>query len=76
VVWPIRLSQRLPVISIPVRAEHDDVRLDLQTVLNTVCDRVDYGLKIDYTTKPSPRLKPKAAEWAHQWLKDKGLRPL
>jgi len=75
VVWPILLSQRLPVISIPLRAEDDDIRLDLQTVLDTVYDRAGYDLKIDYTTEPKPRLNAEATEWAHQWLKDKGLRP-
>ncbi len=63
VVWPILLSQRLPVISIPLREEDDDVRLDLQTVLNTVYDRAGYDLKIDYTTEPNPRLNPEATEW-------------
>jgi hypothetical protein len=34
-VWPIRLSQRLPVIPIPLRAGDDDAPLDLQAVLDT-----------------------------------------
>jgi Protein of unknown function (DUF4058) len=75
VVWPILLSQRLPVISIPLRAEDKDVRLDLQTVLDTTFDRARYELQIDYSKQPNPRLKPGATEWAHQLLKKKGLRP-
>ena len=34
-VWPIRLSQRLPAIRIPLRSGDDDVVLDLQIVLDT-----------------------------------------
>ena len=75
VVWPILISQQLPVISIPLRKEDDDVQFDLQTVLNTVYDRAGYDLKIDYMKEPNPPLKPAATESAHQVLKKKGLRP-
>jgi hypothetical protein len=75
VVWPIRLSERLPVVSIPLRPEDDDVRIDLQTVLNTAYDRAGYELKIDHTKEPDPPLIPETREWAERWLRSKGLRP-
>jgi hypothetical protein len=73
--WPIRLSQRLPVIPIPLKAGDPDARLDLQTVLTTAYDRARYDLSIDYTREPVPPLPPEWAAWADRLLKEKGLRP-
>jgi Protein of unknown function (DUF4058) len=73
-VWPIRLSQRLPVIPIPLRAGDDDASLDLQSVLDTAYDHAGYDTDIDYTKEPVPSLKPPWAEWSDRWLREKGLR--
>jgi Protein of unknown function (DUF4058) len=73
-VWPIRLSQRLPVVRIPLRRGDDDARLDLQAVLDTAYDRAGYGRVIDYTKEPIPSLKPPWAEWSDRWLREKGVR--
>lgn len=73
-VWPIRLSQRLPRVDIPLRSEDPDASLDLQAVLDTVYDRASYDLSIDYTADPVPPLKREWADWAHRLLCEKGLR--
>jgi Protein of unknown function (DUF4058) len=73
-VWPIRLSQRLPVVRIPLRRADDDFELDLQAVLDTAYDRAGYRRVIDYTKEPFPSLKPLWAEWSDRWLREKGLR--
>ncbi len=74
-VWPIRLSQRLPVIPIPLRAGDDDAPLDLQAVLDTAYDHAGYETDIDYTGEPVPPLGPHWNEWSERWLREKGLRP-
>jgi Protein of unknown function (DUF4058) len=74
--WPIRLSQRLPVIPIPLHAGDPDARLDLQAVLTTAYDRARYDLSIDYTRDPVPPLPPEWAAWTDRLLKEKGLRPV
>ena len=74
-VWPIRLSQRQPLVRIPLRRGDDDVWLDLQAVLDTAYDRAGYGRVIDYTKEPVPPLKPHWAEWSDRWLREKGVRP-
>ncbi len=71
-IWPIRLSQRLPIIPIPLRPEDPDVSLDLQAVLNTAYDRAGYDLSVDYSRAPVP---PLPGDWADRLLKDQGLRP-
>jgi Protein of unknown function (DUF4058) len=74
-LWPIRLSQRLPVIPIPFRAGDDDASLDLQAVLDAAYDPAGYDTGIDYSQEPVPPLSPLWTEWADRWLREKGLRP-
>jgi hypothetical protein len=73
-LYPIRLTQRLPIIPIPLKAGDPDARLDLQAVLDAAYDRVGYDLEIDYRREPRPRLKAELAAWADQLLRSKGLR--
>jgi len=74
-LWPIRLSQRLPIIPIPLKPEDPDAGLDLQAVLTTAYDRAGYDLDVDYKREPVPPLSPEWAEWSDALLKSKGLRP-
>jgi hypothetical protein len=74
-LWPIRLSQRLPVVRIPLRSEDGDTPLDLQAVLDSVYDRAGYDTEIDYKKEPVPRLGKKWKDWADRLLREKGLRP-
>jgi hypothetical protein len=73
-VWPIQLSQRLPVIPIPLRPGDDDAHLDLQSVVDTAYDHAGYGTDIDYTKPPVPPLKPRWSQWSDALLREKGLR--
>jgi Protein of unknown function (DUF4058) len=74
-VWAIGLSQRLPVVSIPLLPEHEQAPLDLQEVIGTAYDHAGYDSEIDYTAEPTPPLDHKWTEWAHRLLQEKGLRP-
>ena len=65
-LFPIKLSEPLPVIPIPVREGDQDAALDLQQGLNTIYDRAGYDLRIDYTKEPTPTLKPEQARWARE----------
>jgi hypothetical protein len=73
-VWPIRLTQRLPVIGVPLREGDDDAPLDLQWVLETAYDRAAYDMQIDYGQQPTPPFPTELADWANQLLVAKGLR--
>ena len=74
-LWPIRLSQRLPVIHVPLKPEDPDAALDLQAVLATAYDRAGYDIDTDYKRDPVPPLSPEWTQWADRLLKAKGLRP-
>jgi Protein of unknown function (DUF4058) len=72
--WPIRLSQRLPVISIPLRKDDPDAKLDLQAMIEVAYLGGSYDLQVDYNQPPVPPLKGAWAEWADRLLREKGLR--
>jgi hypothetical protein len=74
VVWPILLTQRLPVVAIPLKPEDPDAGLDLQAVLNTAYDRAAYDLEIDYRSDPVPPLPDEYVKWADGLLRSRGLR--
>lgn len=75
--WPIRLSQPLPSIPIPLKPDDPDVSLDLQTVLSTAYNRAGYDLSVDYAREPVPPLNGEWASWADQLLRARGLlRPV
>jgi hypothetical protein len=73
-VWPIRLSERLPVIPIPLHADQN-TPLDIQEVLNTAYDRGGNETEVDYTEEPVPPLSKEWRVWADRVLHEKGLRP-
>jgi hypothetical protein len=62
--WPIPITKPFPVISIPLKHEDPEVRVDLQKLLSSAYDRAAFDLKIDYSGGPVPQLTPEQAEWA------------
>jgi hypothetical protein len=66
-VWPLALSERLPVVPVPLRPPDPDVPLDLQAALHTIYDEAHYHLTIDYH-KPPPEPSLSVAETA--WVDD------
>ena len=70
--WPIRLSQRLPVVAVPLRTPDADVPLDLAAALATVYDDAAYDLSIDYAQEPPP---PPLTEQERIWTRDLLARP-
>jgi hypothetical protein len=72
--WPIQLSQKLPEIAIPLRAGDSDVRLNLQSVLDSQYADAGYDVDIDYGKNPEIALTAAAARWTDDLLRAKGLR--
>lgn len=72
--WPIRLTDPLPTIGIPLRKPDADVPLDLQQVLSLAYERGAFEVIVDYRKDPVPPLPPALAKWADALLKKKKLR--
>jgi len=72
-VYRAPLTERLPVIGIPLRQTDPDAPLDLQALVDQ-CYRNGRYDDLDYKAEPNPPLDPPDAAWAEQLLKSKGLR--
>jgi Protein of unknown function (DUF4058) len=62
-VYPVPLGERLPVISIPLRAGDREVPLPLQAILDQCYRNGGYD-DIDYQSEPDPPLSAADASWA------------
>ena len=75
VVYPMKLSERLPIIKIPLRPDDADVPLDLQALVDQCYRNGGYEGTLDYAIDPDPPLSGADEEWADEHLHEKGLRP-
>ncbi len=68
-VWPIQLTDRLPVLPVPLLEPDPDVPCDLGVAIASVYERGAYASQIDYGQPPPPPLLPKAeADWLEALL--------
>ncbi len=72
-LYPVRLSEKLPVISVPLRETDADVTLDLQAMIEQCYVEGGYD-DTDYTRDPEPPLSTEDTAWLDELLKAKGLR--
>jgi hypothetical protein len=72
--YPCPLRQPLPRIAVPLRAQDDDVALDLQELIGLCYTRGRYHARLDYHADPEPPLSPPDAAWADELLRTAGLR--
>lgn len=64
-VWPIQLTNRLPILPIPLRTPDPDAVCDLGAAVASVYARGGYGSQIDYRQPPPP---PALAEAEAAWV--------
>lgn len=66
-IWPLALSDPLPVIPVPLLAPDPDVPLSLGEALRAVYHRAGYDWRIDYKKPvPPPELRPAIATWLRE----------
>jgi hypothetical protein len=68
-VYPVPLRSPLPALRIPLRGKDEDVRLDLQAVLEQAYRKGRYFLTLNYAEPPDPPLTGDDAKWARALLK-------
>ncbi|HLK55652.1 MAG TPA: DUF4058 family protein [Chthonomonadaceae bacterium] len=73
-IWRNHLSERLPVVLIPLTEGLPDVILDLQTAFNHAFDAGRYSYEMNYQTEPEPPLQAAEAAWTDALLREKSLR--
>ena len=58
------IQRKLPIIPVPLRSDDQDVRVDLQTVMDAAFDHGGYLTMIDYESPtPGPAFSSENAEW-------------
>ena len=72
--WRFNLQQPLPMIGIPLRGKDPDIPLDLGKVFCESYDHGAYDLSIDYRREPMTPFSKADKTWAHQLLREHGLR--
>jgi hypothetical protein len=72
-VYPVRLRDRLPTISIPLRETDSDVLLNLQPLINRCHEGGRYHM-LNYSAELEPPLSESDAAWMDQLLGQAGLR--
>jgi hypothetical protein len=65
----VPLRSPLPAIRIPLRERDQDIRLDLQAILEQAYRKGRYHLTIDYAEPPEPPLANEDAKWARALIK-------
>jgi hypothetical protein len=74
-LWPVQLSDTLPVLPVPLKNDDSDVPLDVQAALEAIQSESNYHLTIDYGAQPPrPPLTQSEDEWLEIQLSKVGLR--
>lgn len=62
-VWPIQVTDPLPVVPVPLLDPDPDAALDLQEVVTLAYERGGYDSAIDYSSTPPPPWSTAEAAW-------------
>ena len=68
-IWPVALTEPLPLIPVPLLPPDPDVPLDLNAAIREVYASSRYALRINYTLPPPrPSLRPAVETWVQELL--------
>lgn len=73
-IYRANFRSPLPIVKIPLREKDDDVKLQLQPLVDAAYVNGRYGADLNYGDPPDPELIGPDAEWADQRLREVGLR--
>lgn len=74
-VFPIRQTDRLPIIPIPIAPKVEPIFVDLQLVLNRCFDSAAYSRRPIYRKQLASMQMGHGPKWAEQILREKALLP-
>lgn len=74
-IWPVALSEPLPVLPIPLLEPDPDVALPMNDAICSIYSRAGYDWRINYKDPvPPPELRPAMAEWLREHLPEMGVK--
>ena len=65
-LYAFGVREPIPAFVIPLRENEPEIPLDLNRLVATIYDAGGYGMAIDYSQPPTPRLRESDAEWAQK----------
>ena len=69
--WPLKVTDPLPVVAVPLRAPDADATLHLGECFSTVYNEAYYALSLPYTeAPPPPSFDDKTTQWIDNLLRD------
>ena len=74
-VWPAHFRRPLPALRIPLSPPDEDVRLELQPLIDAVYARSRYDRRLDYTRPLQPALIEEDAAWLTEQLRPRSAAP-
>ncbi len=66
-VWTVDITDKLPVVPVPLAKPEQHAQLDIGKGLQDLYERSDYGASINYEKEPPP---PKFSKEEKQWIKE------
>lgn len=73
-LYAFGIREPIPVFPVPLRPEETEPVIDLNQVLHTLYDLLDYGQVVDYGSDADPPLADDDARWSDALLRSMGLR--
>ena len=73
-LYAFNLPSAIPSFYLPLRSGDIEPVIDLQALLNEMYDIYGYDLVVNYSQEAVPLLSKTEAVWAHELLREKGLR--
>lgn len=74
-VWPIALSDPLPIVPVPLLPDDGDALLDLQAAFTAMYDLLGYDRAVDYTKPPELPLPEAMDAWVKAHVIDQRKNP-
>ena len=73
-VWPIQLTDQLPVLPVPLLETDPDAPLESGKIVASVYERGAYASQIDYRQPPPSPLSPEEMNWIDKLLREQERR--
>jgi hypothetical protein len=70
-LYPVSVREPLPSVSIPLRPGEDEVKLDLQPLIEQAYDIGGYARLLDYRVSPDPPLEDDDQPWIEALLEER-----
>ncbi len=73
-LYGFNFQERIPELTVPLRASEAEPTIDLKSLLDEIYEQGSYDLRIDYSRPPIPALSESDMAWVNERLQQQRLR--